>query len=1584
LNLAAGALLRNKEDIFCPGIFHTGNDEEAFKINKPILFFQKTAPSTSEEFSITATRENGWQIRVPNFDKTVALETTTANVLRTMPIGSTYQMYFEYASLDNSDRANQLSLYDSFVKQWAMPFRVKEIVDDGTHTILKINSSLKDYVGELTSASIHNRSFGVFPNSSTVAFELAYVNGEDAFTPTEQCLVQVTTNTVGTVESYEFLSGGKGYTNGMVLKATGSYASASDRWYVTKVDNTSGWQLPASRNQTLNNTDLEISSNDVNMFLIPVLNYSNGDLTTDVMGDQIGFRKIEDADGRLFPITINNNYLHADTTIYPDEGLTNKLSNGLFRKSGLLDPTDAYFDPLRSNLINHDSDSLLHIASHNKSITDESSITFGPNSVSDTVISFATSGNPNNIWTFDTSDQTHKLRINYTNWDTNHPNVRLPTFTQCSFISNSREIHLELGGVINYDTVNTLIDIQVLAYDVQNTDFTYKRVDGAFSGLIPDGFVGPSFDNELNFDYAGGFNSLRMVYADVKENNNQISCRWQQLKGSVALTGENNYFGDNDPTKLSRITDNTTIAMRSSYNQGGFYFLSHFTGLLNNSEESNVAPRTFEAKQNNFNMGYDFWNIASLPSNMYTWRSDYKAPDDLNFNQSITDITNLWDYYPVYREKTFIIDKTYAVPSDISASWVRQGHELEGALNPITGGSYVPRTESGILQNQFMMPVYGANNRINPDGTYEIDNDLYPNSGGLDPAHCIGKNYLQSDSTWLAGSLKYQCPNETIGSLRKTYYNVFFRTAWTFVRGYDPLAKDSGGNPDRTSLVTVNITGDKLGNATKTALNGDTIGPGTASQSYFELGQAAGLASGDVRFGQESFYPIYYLDETRKADYPKALISQFVGAPNITLEFDSAVSSFGFQFLHNAFTAPLVDNTGGQNAIKVFYGDRKSKVLNHECFSGVVVVNYARPSYTFDVFSKEEVDANETFGEYFPYGIDPFRATGSVGRSFLQKLGFTDKDLGINSLTGNIDTENTKLNYVLTDWSENITDSMDGDTGARTFIVNSYDTFYYGTTGSDIDVSDAVISTVPDPVESAGLETNNETIVPNVGKSRKTIVKYGDFIFYPYSLDETTNSFQDKAIVRFDNASSTYGNVGGLRLSNASRSCGLPLTTGSTSLVDDSTIPRQLNPDCNLYLAYTIACGSSAKQASLLPQKLENAYMIVLSSLMKEANLYMPKAGFVNGMSIANKVFITGDYVLSQGLLSFYAKEDFVLSQIETTIRDTSYQPPSTLGKNSSVIYQITNFNPTPEKKLATIEEMQEVDLQIMETINEHVAYLNGNADDSKLNSLTRDLYTLGIDILSEQGSDVVNAVRNQINYYDLPNLTQRERIEFLQSPAGKTFVRNAGDLKIIEQQTSRLADIQNDLSAGGISLGQARKSTRDSNRQIRESHGNILQRTPQEFFAPYQLNIAPNAGDLMDDMFKVEPAKQLRSLVYGELRNSSFATTKEREEAEAKIRDFRNRMSQLTSGRRGRPTTEMLRQREDIRNEMNDYIDGLTRVERTSNTDSGTPAEIRARAEGQRAIAQAGYSEEDIRRMEEFAAQQRKMESIPKMPDLE
>ena len=146
---------------------------------------------------------------------------------------------------------------------------------------------------------------------------------------------------------------------------------------------------------------------------------------------------------------------------------------------------------------------------------------------------------------------------------------------------------------------------------------------------------------------------------------------------------------------------------------------------------------------------------------------------------------------------------------------------------------------------------------------------------------------------------------------------------------------NNNGSPVFTPLITVNLTSSEIGNVNdstatpavsgKVALDGSPLmnAGATPKPTAYELGDALGNNSA-VRFGTQQYYPIYYLDERNKSLYPKAKISQYVGSQNIALAFATDISAFTFQYLHSPYTSPFVDGQGGQEAVRVFFGNRRN------------------------------------------------------------------------------------------------------------------------------------------------------------------------------------------------------------------------------------------------------------------------------------------------------------------------------------------------------------------------------------------------------------------------------------------------------------------------------------------------------------------------------------------------------------------------------------------------------------------------------------------------------------------------------------
>ena len=1480
--LSAGKLLTAREDPFAPGVFHDDPKNRTFRINSPVVYFSSAGvyPFTLQANTITG----GWTLRVPTpTTTTINNNTVDASPLNSMPIGSVYTIQFDIDYNSGIVSDNRLVAISELQKRFSTPMRVRNVRLENNRTVVDFSASLIEYVGSASLFNVQDLSPpATYPlNIGSLVVDMVYQGSEDNGQPPTvlpKALVVYTLD--GSATSVSVANGGKGCRVGQYFSL--NYPGSTEKIYITQIDSTGGWDFPSDRSYVLDNSKLSITYDGetykYDMYLIPVQNFS--DLSSDMTqkGNSIMFREESAApEIDIYPPTLSNGFLRTSSSVIDDSTTSSRVVNGLYRPSGSTDTQSPFYESRLGALTRHDQEATLTITDSQTDFKTISSASFGASGL---IVPFGTSPD---LWTRNGS--TNQLRIDLTQWSNAGLTLSdLPTNTYIVITNTGSEVpthecHIQTGGLDSVDATYYLIN--VICPDIHSgrsttTNRILSTASSTYMGIseIP---ANGSSENNLN---EWGLTNLKLLWVnDPKRHNTQIVCKTDNMKGSIAFTGLPNFFGNNDTNRSIMINQplykNASDSIINSYNKGGYYFLTHVDSTLNGK----TVPAT-----NVFNNGYTYWNMAEIPSTMMKWRTDYKAPGVYNYNQSFCDIGKLWDYFKLYRQKTFVIDKPFVVASDISGLWTREAHKLGPSQDPYDGTTYVESDRSGILQNEFIMPVYGSNNEIGPDGLYILldgDDEPFELTGGLEPGHCVGKNYISSDNLWLNGALLEQMPRDTVGD---TFYYVFFRTAFTNIRGYDPLASvGTTGLPDRTPLETVNQKAFLIGNSnavgstTQKYLDGTptlqttatTVPPSDLNDPdtrAYELGPGLGVSQADqatnpTRFGESSDYPIYYLDTTQADKYPNAKISQYVGTQSIELAFATDISTFTFQYLHSPFTSPYVDGQGGVDSVRVFFGNRRDGIRNHDTLGGVVVVNYCRPDFPRSTFTNAEISKN-IVSNNFPNGIDPLRSVGRVGRAFMNKIGFTDSDIGVEN--GLIALDNKQLNWSTVSYTRNITLLTDGDVGTNTYNITSRDVNWYGTTGSDLDTSDSILSQIPAPEENPGLESHNVQVVPEIGKSVVILRKFGDYIFYPYSINRDNNSFNTTSNTRFDNASSTYGAVGGLKLSNSNRGLGIPNTLGSTFITDDNSLPRTLNPDCELYLAYTVAVESSQKKASLLPVKLNNGYLMILSSLLREPSLYMANNGFVNCMSIVNFTFLQGDYVLSQGEMTFYCKETFVLSEITTQIKDKNFLVPSSLGINSSVIYSIIDYNPKPQRQFETIEQIQDKDIEIMKAVQHHQDYLNGRRATSRMSELHSDLYSLGIDLIQHKNEvDVISAIRNQIESHDLKNLSPAERTQFLRSPEGEILLQNVGDMQVIQQQTSDMAERENDINGeyGGLfnereNLAQSRVATKE----IAAREQAIRERTPLLYFQP---------SDPVDE--QIPPVSGIKNINIREVNNSNF-----------------------------------------------------------------------------------------------------------------
>jgi hypothetical protein len=1324
----------------------------------------------------------------------------------------------------------------------------------------------------LVAPSINKYNTG-YPNQ-TITINTQYFDNQAGEAFGSGCVVDVMTNANGEIEYLaEVVNGGENYNEGDILMPNGpvnpatypNWQDGESFFYVTRTDGQGGMNMMGHERASKDNFQLSTGT-DVEMILIPLPAYQQGIGKTiaDINAGSWVFKKTT-ADGTpganyTFPgygslPPLFGNQLQ-NSNIYPagDNDSAN-LSCGLFRNAGEVSggpkATPGFVEGNNRNIA-HDPTAEL-ILEDSKGINGQNS-----NGIAevDLILGIDATTCHLSTPTGKIEDGGYTLSVNRQLMSNALGGYSIEDICllQGYFVFNvggangSVEEHIHLGGG-GVTVTATHINIRFAARNIHELSHNGSVPTAAVAAEI-----GLNHINGYSFSYGGepvheAGTYKCQFFVNPLICNNRITLRQAtQNSGTIAVGNTQNFYNKNDinlevlPTinswKQALVGGALTTAQLTTYDDGGAYYLTHATG---NIKAGTTFVETINSKFFGLSQGMGEFlltenDIANqYPDNLRAVRG-VDDPRAYNVKRRCCTIEQIYDYEPVFVNKTFLIDRNFVVPSDIANFWNRTSHEITGFIDRDTGEEILPVEENPLLQNEFLFPCYGSNNEINENGIYIQNNIMYPYQGGYEGGHIVGINGVDADQEWLQGDLAMGLPTtrntHVSGSAQPdtdiSVYFIFFRTAWSLIRNYDPLAstEEPGSdpvryNPNFEALATLSTKLSNIGNASSTntatpphtttnrTLDGGIMPNKTDHPDYIisEL-QKPSLADDESRASFPSSavaYPVRCMKDNPTLKYSRALASQYVGATNMTLAFDPALSSFNFQFFFSPYTSPFVDGQGGDISTRVFYGNRIKGIYNHDTLSGINAENWCRPTYPRNTFSQADVQNNEKYIDY-PFGIDPLTAPDPIGLRFMNKLGFSNADIGVNTegiaLLPTANTKNRGTNIA------RYTASFLIQTDNAAFTNNSINTVQFqfnGTQGAKLGSDDAVLSSIDAPENAAGLHANNKTVTPSTGYTQQRVQKFGDYIYYPYSLNEGGDAFNSAAVVRFDNATQTYGSVGGLRLSNMLRGLGLPNTTGSTVLTDEKSIPRTLNCDCNIYLSYTVQTQSSKKLATNLPRKMEHGHLIILSSLIEDPNFYMSKLGFVNGMSVINKSYITGDFILSNGQLTWYAKEDRYISEITTSIVNTNGDHPTILGDNTTVIYEIIDFKPKPMERPTTIEEIQQQDYEIMEMLNQHLDSTS-QGQGSALTDLESALYGLGIATMQEKRPDVVAAMRDKINALQLNKLTPAERAQYFSTPEGQQFMQHAQDIQSLSGRVRQLEQTHQDI-IGGYGSSEAVKT---------------------------------------------------------------------------------------------------------------------------------------------------------------------------------
>lgn len=849
-------------------------------------------------------------------------------------------------------------------------------------------------------------------------------------------------------------------------------------------------------------------------------------------------------------------------------------------------------------------------------------------------------------------------------------------------------------------------------------------------------------------------------------------------------------------------------------------------------------------------------NTTTYNNNLYVWSPD--AIDSLSPStntNTLKKITNsgvhmLCGYVPIINKITISSVKDYMTPTDLSNFWTEELHKLTDIVNLYDGTTIEGSAKRGVLQNPCLQPIYGSwglDNVPLATGLLKRDYITFPMTSGYALGSVIFLDGNDMPEDWAGTSeflrertmpiyprspnniinlwdtaTNFKLPTFTIHRLAlwtNADYSTNLRESQTITRTFTDYPKATSALCNNTTLSSNIATGrtNALSPANLAYLGGKSLAEpnySSVAKDAFDILPNAGTA-GDLDYPFEEStaqgfredsvyretedYPLVFFKDPKYVNYLK--FSQYLGTDNMTLTYNTLVSAFEFQFLHQPFATSFVLNdgvpSGGDNAIRIFDNVPK-EVSNWERYGGINVRNWCAPTYPVGTFTYAETINPPAFTENaYPNGINPESTLEKIGKAFMLKIGYTLDQLTSTIVKGR------------DEWIPAVGTAETGQ-------------YHYeptGTTGADPDIADAIVNT------SVSAEDNPNSEA-HLGK--------GQLIFYPQSADTSQKTIRNQPKsgsgatatevaplgVRYDFAYTNFGQRGGIKTQNHNKAYGFPNITGSPLVKDTSTFPITLNPDGEQRSGYTIEIGSSPLRAINLPIKLTDGYYYILCpDLIDDPQFYITAfdGSVIPAIAIISKTYVSGDFYTSfQSPITFYCKKAKTITSIKVQIRNSTMGVPSNLGSNSSVIFSIRRMNPTPPTEALTTSQQQDLDYK---QLQKGAVPKNG----SPLLSAISDIFNLDMGILmpfgnpadgdaqldnwsefgtqteavpianvGNQSSEYYGDLLNRINQMDLPRMNQHARDEFFKTPQGTAIKVEMGNV-IAERRAILAQEAQSD-----------------------------------------------------------------------------------------------------------------------------------------------------------------------------------------------
>ena len=810
------------------------------------------------------------------------------------------------------------------------------------------------------------------------------------------------------------------------------------------------------------------------------------------------------------------------------------------------------------------------------------------------------------------------------------------------------------------------------------------------------------------------WNALRL------SNNNKIKIDFINL-----ITSYNEWTGKtNSPVNTLALQGNATVAP--------YTFGQSFIMIKDDIEEDtfiNSNNNQYPVGNGHFST-YPISNDLTVGSYFYTGGySRGLATNYYNTSNPNPRLKGSWVLHREFADIDLSAGGTNLSPSDIANLITEQTHNVRKAKinvsidQKLNGFDFPESRAFGLPNNRFYIPIV----------TQPYDETLKTPTNNLDGISF--KNYASHTNPLISidGSFRFH----------NFYYNYKLIDAIDLPSGNDQQPGfPNGGTLAANSLIDAKMLPVYPRSTDSYVLTNDIFSAGTQANRE---------------------YPVLLHGST--GDYAVSM-SQFVGSNNVTAGFSANFNRIALSYLHQPYiSAAIVSGTGaakitvgGQQSVRYFYPYKTNQYdktkpigrpywdrfggVNFECYAG----NFIQQGNSyFDTIDQTNPLLKENYDTRNLSELNP------IGRRFWNKLGFSDNQLitKIGSTYSVSDTEGYLILNGTTGQNIDVASGYISDVPTATSSASLFS--YPGTTGNTSIPSGTNVWTQLTSVGGlSGLDNTGSgaTFATNVRNSAHTGYNAPDTSGEPLLFDSTTNT----------------GNQDNLKWTSLTGAA-LPPDNGGSPPVPT---PIEDNP-FNDYIGnfgFTIDAESDLLKADNLPVKTINSYYLLFCKELGGSNNFYTTSNRGNlapeCMALVSRLNTQSDFYFSyQSPISFFAKSDMIISRITTRILNADLSVPTTLGANSSVIYQIIRFNPKPPVIQPTLTQLQdnfigtmaELDKQQRASKKQGLSNIQQIMDSITEAALTPD----------DNQSDLITSIIERANRLNILNVSPGERRRILQ-----------------------------------------------------------------------------------------------------------------------------------------------------------------------------------------------------------------------------